>query len=259
MKLSKDNYFSTEANKEFMSVSQFKSFLSCELAALAQINGEYDGFSSDSMLFGRAVHAWNEGSLKEFKQNNPELYKKDGTLYAKYAGIQDCIETLESDEVCMMALEGEKEVVFTAEMFGTPWKIMIDSYNPDYGMFTDLKVMKSLHDKFWSSENGYYVNFVEHYGYDMQMAVYSEVERIASGREERLEPHIVVVTKESPPDKAVLKGFLDRADIMLAQVAIEMPHILAVKSGEAEPVGCGKCEYCRSVKKAQIIDYRELI
>jgi len=261
-----NNYFSTDNSKFYMGVSQFKSFMECEAAALAQVNGVYSPFKPDAMIFGSAVHAWNQyGDLSVFKAQHPEMYKKDGTMYAKYAGgssssgIEECIEAMECDDLMMTALEGEKEVIMTAELFGTPWKIMIDSYNPKYGMFSDLKTMKSLYDRFWSQENGCYVNFVEHYGYDVQMSVYAEIERINAKRIERLDPHIVVITKESPPDKAVLKGFTPIIDERLAYVQIHLPRILDVKSGKVEPEHCGRCEYCRGVKKASIIDYHELL
>jgi predicted nucleic-acid-binding Zn-ribbon protein len=261
--LTKDNYFSREANEIYMSVSQFKSFVpelgGCEAAAMAKIKGEWDPEEKDALLFGKAVHAWNDGALAEFKRNHPDLYKKDGTVYAKFAGIEDCIEALKNDPVCMVALEGEKERIFTAHMFGVPWKIMIDSYNPNHGMFSDLKVMKSLYDRYWSKAAGCYVNFVEYYGYDIQMAVYTEVERLATGRAERLDPHIVPVTKETPPDKIVLKGFLPVVDKHLAYVGGKMPRIIDVKYNGAEPIMCGRCEYCRGKKKASIMDYHELL
>lgn len=265
-KVTPSNYFSKENRIHYMGVSQFKSFLECEAAGLAQVRGEYSPFKPDAMVFGSAVHSWNQhGNLYSFKQEHPELYKKDGNMYAEYAGsksssgIQDCIDALKDDELCTIALEGEKEVIMTAELFGVPWKIMIDSYNPSHGMFSDLKTMKSLYDRFWSKENGCYVNFVENYGYDIQMAVYSEVERLAAGRDERLDPHIVAVTKELPPDKAILKGFLPIVDKMLSYVQIHLPRVMDVKEGRAEPIPCNKCAYCRSVKKAQIIDYHELL
>jgi hypothetical protein len=39
MKITNENYFSIEANKEYLSVSQYKSFLSCEARTLANIKG----------------------------------------------------------------------------------------------------------------------------------------------------------------------------------------------------------------------------
>jgi len=39
--LNSENYYSLEANRAFMSYSQFKSFQECEAAALAEVRGEY--------------------------------------------------------------------------------------------------------------------------------------------------------------------------------------------------------------------------
>lgn len=85
------------------------------------------------------------------------------------------IETLKDDGLCMFALEGEKEVIITAELFGTHWKSKLDVYNPINGRFVDLKTVKSIYDKVWTDEYGY-CSFVEAYGYTIQMAVYAELE-----------------------------------------------------------------------------------
>jgi len=260
--LTKDNYFSQEASKRYFSVSQFKSFMQCEAKTMAEINGLYKRPESDDLLFGKAVHSWSEGTLEQFKLENTGLYKKDGSLYAKFTRIDDCINTLQTDPIIMMALKGKKEVMFTAEMFGVLWKILIDIYNPEDGMFSDLKVMKDLYSGYWiRSEDGtnIRVSFVENYMYHLQMAVYAEVERIATEREEYLDPHIIAVTKENPPDKIILKGFLDDISYILTQIEAKMPRFIAVKSGEVEPNMCGQCEYCRTIKTAKIIDYRDLM
>ena len=45
----------------------------------------------------------------------------------------------------------------------------------------------------------------------------------------------------------------------LAKVEVNMPRILAVKAGLEEPVFCGQCDYCRSVKMLSgAIHYSEL-
>jgi hypothetical protein len=38
-----------------------------------------------------------------------------------------------------------------------------------------------------------------------------------------------------------------------------MPRFIAVKNGFEEPEYCGKCDYCKSVKKARIRNYNELL
>ncbi|WP_429084542.1 PD-(D/E)XK nuclease-like domain-containing protein [Brassicibacter mesophilus] len=259
LKLDSSNYFSQEANQQYMSVSQYKDFLKCEARALAKIKGEYKQEESDALLTGKYVHAWNEGTLEQFKKENSALYKKDGGLYAKYQNLDDVIKTIQSDRLMMMALEGQKEVIMTAELFGVPWKIMIDSYNPDKGRFSDLKVVKGLHDKFWSNYHERYVNFIEHYGYTTQIAVYSEIEKLGTGRDSYLEGLIAAVTKENPPDKAVIGFDTEMIEFELMKIESNLPRILQIKNGEIEPNGCGECEYCKSVKQlSKVIHYSEL-
>ena len=43
--LTEENYFSAENNRKYLGSSQFKSFLRCESAALAELNGEYQRHS----------------------------------------------------------------------------------------------------------------------------------------------------------------------------------------------------------------------
>lgn len=40
-KLSLENYYSQEMNKEYMSVSQLKGFMTCEAREKAKLSGEY--------------------------------------------------------------------------------------------------------------------------------------------------------------------------------------------------------------------------
>ena len=55
MKLTADNYFSQEAQMEYMSASQFKAFDKCEAAALAEIKGEYIREKTTALMVGSYV------------------------------------------------------------------------------------------------------------------------------------------------------------------------------------------------------------
>lgn len=260
MILTKENYFSTEASALYCGSTQFKDFVpdlgGCEAMAMAKIRGEFVQEASSDQLFGKAVHAWSEGTLAQFKRENmKELTKADGvTFLAKYQGIQDCIDSIQRDSNMMAALDGEKEVIMTANMFGMDWKIMIDAYNPDAGYFTDLKCMRDFEFKYCPTR-GERLNFVRYWGYDFQMAIYAEVERIATGRSDWLLPQIAAVTKQDPPDKAVFIGFYEKIEEILLRVAMYAPRIAALKAGTEQPVMCGKCDYCRGIKTAPFIDY----
>lgn len=261
MNLTSSNYFSQEAHRNYMSVSQFKDFLSCEAQAMAKLNGEFEPKPITAFLEGSYVHAWNEGALDEFKANNPDLYssrgKTAGQLKSNFQHCNKMIEVLEADPLALKVLEGQKEVIFTGELFGAPWKIMIDSYNPSKGVFADLKALKEIDGRFWDGEERRYVNFIRNYGYDLQMAVYAEIERQANGRAQNdwLIPHMVIVTKQDPPDHEVI--YFDH-DIILDKLSFlehNIQRVIDVKSGQVEPTRCGKCDYCRVTKKVKKIKH----
>ena len=261
MDLNAENYFSPEMNQEYMSNSQYKDFLNCEARAMATIRGEWNPEPSNEMLVGSMIHAWNEGpeALAKFKAETPRMFKKNGEPLASFAFADTMIEALKNDTICPYMLEGEKEVIMTTELFGSPWKIKVDSYKPDDSI-VDLKTTKSIWDLQWSSYYQSKVSFIEIYKYFTQFAIYMEVERLAHGRDTWLSPYIVAVSKENPPDKAVIDLTDDiRIQYELNQIEMNMPRILAVKSGITEPKKCGRCAYCRSVKKVNdIISYRDI-
>lgn len=73
----------------------------------------------------------------------------------------------------MKYMSGEKQVIMTADLYGTPWKIKMDSYIPGVAI-VDLKVMASLTKLEWVRDIGY-LDFVRYWGYDIQGAIYQEV------------------------------------------------------------------------------------
>lgn len=236
MILTNENYYSRDSNREYMSVSQYKSFMNCEAAAMAELNGEWGRPKTTALLVGSYVDAWFEGTLNEFKKENPEIFKRDGTLKADYLQAEELISRVQQDELFMDYMSGEKQRIFTAPMFGTQWKIKIDSLLPD--KIVDLKCMRSMERIMGKS-------FVEHWQYDLQMAVYSAVH---GGN---LDTYLAVVTKQSPPDIELIEIPQWRREELLEEMEKHIPRILAVKSGKVEPERCGVCEYCRATKKIE--------
>jgi len=263
MVLNKDNYFSLEAEKYFLSNSQYGSWIDCEARTLAKINGLWTDEPTEEMLVGSMLHSWNDGTIEEFKQNNPDIYSSKGPtkgeLKSKFLFVNQMINTLENDDFCMYALQGQKEVILTFEMFGCWWKIKIDSYQSDKRL-VDLKSTKSIRELVWSNERWAKVSFLEAYNYPRQMAIYCEGERIVRSGQNWIEPLIVAVSKEEPPDKAIISlNDPVRIEKELSDIERNMPRILAVKQGLEEPVRCNRCSYCRSTKKLdKVIFYTEL-
>lgn len=239
MNLTTENYYSTESNKAYLSVSQFKDFLECEAMALAKINSEWEFKRNTAMMVGSYVDAYFEGTINLFKAQNPELFKIAGGLKADYVKADQIIKRIENDSVFMEYLQGEKQTIMKADLFGDSWKIKMDAYHPE--RIVDLKVMRSMEPVMGKS-------FIEHWNYDVQLSIYSEIERIAVNRKNRLPVYLAVATKEEYTDIEVINIPDWRLCECLDWVEKQMPHILEVKSGIVQPERCGVCDYCKATK-----------
>lgn len=251
MRLTSSNYHSIEAEREYLSRSQYQGFLQCEAKQIALLAGDWTEAPSEALLVGQYVHAWSEGTAEAFKDQHPEMFTKAGKLRASFRQAETMIETLKGDPLCLYMLEGQKEVPLVAEFAGAMWRIKMDVYNHDRGRIVDLKTTRSIWDTFWSEKHGGRVSFIEQYDYLLQAALYCEIERQASGRREGdwLDYYIVAVSKDTVPDKAVIDlRDPERYRQELDQVRVNLPRILQLKAGEEEPIRCERCDYCRSTK-----------
>lgn len=239
MCLTNEKYYSEQSNWTYMSVSQYKQFQKCEASAMAQLRGEWTPPKSTALLVGSYVDAWFEGTLGNFYEENPEIFKKDGSLKADYVQAAAIIDRVQRDALFMEYMSGKKQVIRTAELFGCQWKIKIDSRHRD--KIVDLKVMRSMERIMGKS-------FVEYWGYDLQMAVYAAVEEKALNRKTPLDTYLAVVTKQTPADLEIIEIPAWRREELLADVKRALPHILSVKNGKVAPERCGVCEYCRATK-----------
>ena len=107
MVLTAENYYSQEANEEYMSVSQFKDFcgtygkMPCEFTAMEKLNGRWEEPKSKALMVGSYVDSYFEGTLDKFKAENPDLFKRDGTLKAEFVKADEIIQRIERDDVEM--------------------------------------------------------------------------------------------------------------------------------------------------------------
>lgn len=247
MQLTAENYYSQEANRDYMSVSQFKDFagtygkMPCEFTALEKLEERWEEDKSTALMVGSYVDSYFEGTLDKFKAENPTLFKKDGGLKTDYVKAEQIIARIERDEYFMKYMSGQKQVIMEGELFGAKWKIKIDSYIPDVAI-VDLKVMASITDLKWVKDIGY-LDFVRYWGYDIQGAVYQEIVRQNTGK--KLPFYIAGATKEKEPDIRIIHVTDNYLDEALHMVESTMPRILRVKNGEAEPDKCELCDCCR--------------
>lgn len=250
MVLTAENYYSKEANKEYMSVSQYKDFagtygkMACEFSAIEKLEERWKQKKTTPLLVGSYVDSYFEGTLEKFKKENPEIFTQKGELKANYKQAERIIARMERDPLFMQYMSGEKQVIMTGELFGAEWKIKIDSFVRGIAI-TDLKVMASITKLEWVKDIGY-LDFVRYWGYDIQGAIYQEIVYQNTG--ERPPFYIAAGTKEEEPNIEVIhvtQNYLDEAKHM---VEMNMPRILRVKNGEAEPDRCEMCDCCRHTK-----------
>ena len=241
MKITKGNYFSSKANNEYMSVSQFKDFLKCEAMAMAMLKGVYLKPESRALLLGSYVDEMITGtatSKKKFlEENSKELYKKNGEPYADIVAAMEAVERIKKQPLMMEQLSGKHQAVMTGVIAGVPFKIKMDSYHPDK-IIADLKYMASMRSP------NLFEPLVKYWGYDIQGAVYQEIVRQNTGK--RLPFYLNIATKEKPAhvDIAEIKQYdLDEA---LDTVIKKAPRYQAIKNGEIEPERCEdyNCDYC---------------
>jgi len=175
----------------------------------------------------------------------------------------------------MEVLSGEKQRIFVGEMFGTKWKIAVDSYykrDTKQGRVVDLKYLAKLFGREWQEDQdgiGAYVGIFQYWGYWDQIAMYTAVEQLqerpgatvmvdVDGQEQSFpdwyEPFIAPITKQDPPDKDIISfntpgySYYQWMEQKLSVIEAYMPRILAVKSGEVEPIRCETCDHCRATK-----------
>ena len=260
--LTNENYYSNEANWKYMSVHQYLDFVGhmgvkgCEKRAMAMLNGEYEKEKSTAMLVGSYVDSYFEGTLDQFKKDNPDVFTQKGELKSSFKQAEKMIARAERDEKFMAYMSGEKQVIMTGYLFGTNWKIKMDSCIPGKAI-VDLKTSADIH-KAWRVEDYGYASVAEYWGYTLQMAVYQKIVEINTG--EKLPCILAFITKEDSPE--IKLCYIDQMtlDHALNEVEMNMSSVLMVKNGEVEPIPCGKCDYCKATEPIEaVINVADLI
>ena len=250
MILTAENYYSREADREYLSVSQYKNFTGsagiegCEARALAKLDGAWTDEKGIALLVGSYVDCHFEGNLPLFKAQNPEIFTKQGSLKAEYKRAEEIINRIERDDYFMKFMSGEKQTIMTGKIGGVDWKIKMDSYLPDV-YITDLKIVESIRKKFFAK--GKKMQFIENWGYDIQAAVYQEIVRQNTGK--RLPFYIAAASKEREPDIEIIQIEDHILDEKLFEIENNIDRIMLLKEGLEEPKRCEKCDYCKFTKK----------
>ncbi|HIZ56315.1 MAG TPA: PD-(D/E)XK nuclease-like domain-containing protein [Firmicutes bacterium] len=275
MLLTRDNYYTQEADWEYMSCSQYQSFCECEAAAMAKLEGRWKGPDTDAFLVGNYFHSYMEGpeAHNEFcQQYFDKIYKtktdkKSGLVeitgkYAAYDAADRMIEKCLSDPMVRQFYEmpGNVEEIMTGELFGIPWRIRMDKRVPSRNLILDWKTTANIRELKFNPITRERETFAEAYGYLMRAAVYSEI--MKQNEQQDYDPQflIVAVSKQDPSDLAVLSlNHRQRWDLELEDIKKRLPHIIRVKTYQEQAKRCGECDYCRATSRVRrIIPYYEL-
>lgn len=270
MKLTAQNYYSEQANRKWMSVSQFKSFLQCEAAALAEINGEWKRPESIALLVGSYIDAKLEGesAFEAFKAEHPSIFKKDRTPKADFVQAEKIYQKITGDRLMTLLLSGRKQVIVKGKIAGVPFRGKIDSLldvdicriimrefpaTKDVlgglfctGAIVDGKVMRDF-SPIYSEKEGRKVSWISAWDYQIQGAVYQFLEGTHK-------PFILAAaSKESEPDLTAEYIPQSELDAALRTVEELAPHYQKIKQGKVLPARCESCAYCRATKKLTVI------
>ena len=263
-KLTDATYHSIEANMKYFSASQVKQFYSCEARAMAMIEGRYVPEETTSLIVGSYVDAYfnskrsgdgkGEISGSEFdefigKNSKKILNSRTGELKSDFKLAEQMIERAESDPVFMQYLQGRKQVIMTATLFGVPFKVKYDVLRDNYRSMdrriVDLKTVRDFKPLYREGEGR--LSFVEYWRYDLQLAIYQAVYEHRKGI--KLPMYLACVTKENPPDIGLFHVPQEQLDMQMKLLESDMERFKLVKAGVIEPHRCENCAYCRATRK----------
>ena len=251
MEINEDNYFSKEICQVYTGSTEIKDFLKCEACALAKLNGDFKEEKSKAMMVSSYIDEAVSGTLDKFKEENSEIFTKQGELKADYKIADEVLKQVYEDPMFLKYINGEHQVIMTGEISGVPVKIKIDSFHKDK-CIVDLKAMANL-ELIWNDKTHLKENFINAYDYVLQGALYQEIVRQNTGK---VLPFIIAVcTKQKYSRRALLQIPQEELDLKLEFLKQYLPHLQSVKQGNEEPSHCGECDYCISKEKVSQIYY----
>ena len=256
--LTAENYFSLEADTRYMSNSQFKAFMSCQAAAMAEIKDGWNAAQKECFIEGHLFENVVCGAEELFFAQHPEIIstrgESKGQPKSNFLRVLAAAEAVRSQEAVMDEINRcEKQKVITGIINGVAYKGCIDLYNPENGNVWDLKNVKDF-KPIYSPDEGRRLEWYEYYMYIQQLALYRELLRqnnLLTGNF-----GLIAATKEAVPDVVWLMFNPRLLDNSLDIVFELSPVYDMVKKGIVPPTECGQCEYCRAhktLKKPKII------
>lgn len=252
MNLNLDNYYSVEANKEYMSVSQFKNFKLCEAKAMYDLENDFQE-EKQAFLEGQLFEALVSGDAQLFMAKHPEIISTRGAtagqIKSEFKKIINAAEKFNTQNFFRNIIDKcEKQMILTGEINGIKVKCALDLFDKETNSIYDIKCMKDFKEQ-WNKEEKAYVPWYYHWGYVLQLAVYREIVRQNFG--EPKEIGLIAATKEDIPDITANSFSSDLLDIELETFKNNIKRYDNIKKGIEIPLACNCCDYCKKIKNIE--------
>lgn len=250
MLLDKNSYFSIEADREYMSVSQYKNFRTCEAKALHDLEIPDETYK-ESFLQGSLFEALVAGDSKLFMAQHPEMISTRGStagqLKSEFQRVVKAAEKFNSQEFFKNIISRcEKQVILTGVINDVPVKCCLDLFDRETNSIYDIKCMKDFNEQ-WSKEDKKYIPWYYAWGYVLQLAVYRLIVKQNFNREPK-EIGLLAASKEEIPDIQALKFDDSLLGLELTEFKNNIKHYDNLKKGLEKPIACGVCQFCKQNK-----------
>jgi hypothetical protein len=270
MQLTAANYHSPEANQAFMSVSQFKDWRPCPARAHAWYVRQ-DPRAAERVGEGMAVSAYGDALLLDPTAVKPVLAKyaehlvlTSGALSKKAEEMGRTVAFVQAQfpELRDLLARTTLQPIITFSIAGMPWKARLDILDQANRMIWDVKMVADVDEEEFVPRLRTRGNFIAVYEYALQLAVYQEAVRQATGDEYGV--GIIGIGKPVPsaptPALKVFRwdpAYQGQLYEELQQVAAAVPHIAELRVApdlrelehETEGIRCELCEYCRLTRR----------
>ena len=265
--LDKNNYHSVDARKRYVDCSIYKEAIGtvgrkgCECRAVAISQGKWETPKTEALMVGSYVDAYFDNSLDQFKEENPQIFTKAGTLKAEFKQADIMIERAKRDELWMKYMQGDTQVIETAEIAGVPVRVKLDSF--DGKRITDLKTCASISETYYAKDLGERLDFATYFGYVEQAFFYTEVMYKVTGRHYPF--YLCCVTKEKEsnvphPRLAVIQIPDKIIEERREQIEWNIPKVWSLIQGKIDPIPCGTCSWCAdNLPLEEVISLDELL
>lgn len=247
--LNHNNYFSKEADLEYMSVSQFKNFNKCSAKAVHDLQFDMHE-EKEAFIEGSLFEALTIGDAEKFLEDHPEIVSSQGPtkgqIKANYKKVVKAADRFNEQKFFRDIISKcEKQVILVGEIEGIKVKCCLDLFYLKNKKIYDVKCMANFNEE-WDKEEKCYKPWYYTYGYVLQLAIYQEIVRQNFGI--ICDVHLMAASKEEEPDLKAEHIDNDLLKLELEEFKSKVKTFDAIKKGDLKPIRCENCKYCKSTK-----------